>query len=271
MFWENKNWDLTKARPFLSYCFGKGISKPFFYPVYGPSGLEITAQGEEPWPHHRSIWLGHGSVNGVEFWLEGSHCGRIEHVTFTQQFTEGDSAGFEEILDWKAPDGRRFLRETRRVRISPAPKGGGLLDFLTLLTPVEGEVLLGHTNHSFFSIRVAKDLAPIRGGHLVNAEGQEGESGTFGLPSPWCDFWAERGGITEGIALFDHPSNPWYPSQWFTRDYGFMSPSPFYWIDQLRIPLGERLVLRYRVYVHYGTPEEADLNTLWEAWAKTTF
>ena len=35
-----------------------------------------------------------------------------------------------------------------------------------------------------------------------------------------------RGGVTEGIAIFQHPGNRWYPSKWFTRDYGFFSPTP---------------------------------------------
>jgi hypothetical protein len=38
--------------------------------------------------------------------------------------------------------------------------------------------------------------------------------------------------MVEGIALLDHPGNPWSPCKWFTRDYGFISPSPFNWLDQ---------------------------------------
>ncbi|GAF95919.1 unnamed protein product, partial [marine sediment metagenome] len=32
-----------------------------------------------------------------------------------------------------------------------------------------------------------------------------------------------RDGITEGIAILQHPDNRWFPAKWFTRDYGFFS------------------------------------------------
>jgi hypothetical protein len=63
----------------------------------------------------------------------------------------------------------------------------------------------------------------------VNAEGESGEKATFGKNSPWMDYFGKRGDFMEGIAILQHPSNPWYPSPWFTRDYGFMSPTPMYW------------------------------------------
>ena len=60
--------------------------------------------------------------------------------------------------------------------------------------------------------------------------------------------------------LLQHPSNPWYPSPWFTRDYGFMSPTPMYWPENDKETLmkkGTVLNLRYRVLVHAGTHLEA--------------
>jgi hypothetical protein len=59
-----------------------------------------------------------------------------------------------------------------------------------------------------------------------------------------------------------HPSNPWYPSPWFTRDYGFISPTPLYWPqnnDETFLKKGTVLNLRYRVLVHAGTTAEADI------------
>ena len=91
------------------------------------------------------------------------------------------------------------------------------------------DVPIRKTNHSLFSARMAADLSVTNGGTMINAEGLKSEKDTFGKSSPWIDFYGKRGDTIEGLAIFQHPSNPWYPSPWFTRDYGFMSPTPMYW------------------------------------------
>jgi hypothetical protein len=49
----------------------------------------------------------------------------------------------------------------------------------------------------------------------------------------------------------DHPANPWSPCRWFTRDYGFISPTPFNWLDERgwQLETGESIRLRYRIVV----------------------
>jgi hypothetical protein len=64
-----------------------------------------------------------------------------------------------------------------------------------------------------------------------------------------------------------HPSNRWYPSPWFTRDYGFMSPTPMYWPEDdkaTNLKKGETIKLRYRVVVHGGNTTEAGIANLFE-------
>jgi hypothetical protein len=122
------------------------------------------------------------------------------------------------------------------------------------------DVHIRKTNHSLFSVRMAADLSVKNGGSMVNAEGESGEKATFGKNSPWMDYFGKRGDTVEGIAILQHPSNPWYPSPWFTRDYGFFSPTPMYWPvngEETIMKKGEALLLRYRVLVHGGTTEEA--------------
>jgi hypothetical protein len=107
---------------------------------------------------------------------------------------------------------------------------------------------------------------------LVSSEGAVGEAATFGKPAHWCAFYGRRlqaqDQPTEGIALLDHPKNPWAPCPWFTRDYGFISPMPFNWIEQpWRLPAGQAVQLRYRVVLFAGTPEEAGITELSRSWA----
>ncbi len=62
--------------------------KPIIYPLVGPGGHRLTRDFpmKEAGPneksdhdHHRSFWLTHGDVNGVDFWLDDDHCGKIVH------------------------------------------------------------------------------------------------------------------------------------------------------------------------------------------------
>lgn len=122
------------------------------------------------------------------------------------------------------------------------------------------DVTILKTNHSLFSGRMDPDLAVTNGGTMINAEGETGEKGTFGKRSAWMDYYGKRMGKTEGMAILQHPSNEWFPSLWFTRDYGFFSPTPIYWPEKdekTEFKKGEKINLRYRVIVHSGDHNEA--------------
>ena len=97
---------------------------------------------------------------------------------------------------------------------------------------------------------------------MTNAEGKQSEKETFGIQSPWIDYYGKRGNSIEGLAIMQHPSNPWYPAPWFTRDYGFISPTPMYWPENgkdIFMKKGTVLALRYRVLVHSGDCKEANI------------
>ena len=104
----------------------------------------------------------------------------------------------------------------------------------------------------------------------MNAAGASGEKGTLGVASPWADYSGRMFGQTEGIAIFDSPRNPWHPSKWFTRDYGFFSPTPFNWLDDdgVRISTGDSIRLQYRVVVHAGDANAAGIADLYRQWAE---
>ena len=103
---------------------------------------------------------------------------------------------------------------------------------------------------------------------MVNSEGQSGEKATFGQRAAWMDFYGKRQATGyEGIAILQHPSNKWFPSPWFTRDYGFMSPTPMNWPEDgeaTHLKKGEKVKLRYRVIVHGGTVDEAGISRIYE-------
>jgi hypothetical protein len=108
---------------------------------------------------------------------------------------------------------------------------------------------------------------------MINADGDKGEKATFGKPSPWLACFGSRGGgTTEGLAILQHPQNPGFPAPWFTRDYGFLSPTPMFWPADgrnTRIAKGEKLRLCYRVLVFSGTPETAGIGAIFTEFSNT--
>ena len=64
----------------VAYNYKNIVSRPYIFPMIGPSGRMITRIGHPHDPvshrHHYSIWLGHQKVNGVNFWEESDRSGR---------------------------------------------------------------------------------------------------------------------------------------------------------------------------------------------------
>jgi hypothetical protein len=247
---------------FTSYIFSDDEKYPFFYPVNGPvSGGSVTSIRNSDYPHHSSLFFGCDKVNGGNYWQEGLDRGRIISL-----YTEIEQQGVDTVIlasecIWSRPGAISPVRDTRKIIITAPDTSTRQIDFeikMEMLT----DVTIMKTNHSLFSVRMAADLSVVNGGTMINAEGLKYEKNTFGKSSPWIDYYGKRGNGTEGLAVLQHPSNPWFPSPWFTRDYGFISPTPMFWPENGTgnfMKKGTVLNLRYRVIVHSGDFKQAKI------------
>lgn len=247
---------------FTSYIFSSDEKYPFFYPVNGPlSGGSVTSMRNGEYPHHSSLFFGCDQVNGGNYWQEGLDRGRIISSNAEILKEGGDTVVISDECIWSRPGALSPVKDTRKYIITtPSAKVYQMDVEITMVTLMD--VHIKKTNHSLFSARMAADLSVKCGGTMINAEGETAEKGTFGKNSPWMDCFGKRGENIEGLAILQHPSNPWFPSPWFTRDYGFFSPTPMYWPQQGEetfLKKGEILLLRYRVLVHGGTTAEAKI------------
>lgn len=256
---------------FTCYKFDPSQKYPYFWPVNGPaSGKSITTETSEPYPHHHSLFFGCDRVNGGDYWQESNERGQI----ISQRPKIVEPSGTKVVLTdeglWKQPGKEPIIRDQRRIVITAPSDSLRFIDFQVTMEPLT-DIRILKTNHSLFSARVVPELAVTAGGTLVNAEGKTAEKGTFNVASPWCDYYGTRADVTEGIALLQHPSDRWYPAQWFTRDYGFFSPTPMNWLegDQLDIPKGQKLTLSYRVVVHSGDTQKAGIPAIFDAYKQT--
>ena len=116
-------------------------------------------------------------------------------------------------------------------------------------------------------MRVAEGLSVLTGGTLTNSKGQQNEAQTYRQPASWMDCSGKIGRQTCGIAVFDHPQNPAYPTPWFTRNYGIFSPNyGLFQEEPIEITPTSPLHLRYRIYTHNGDVLEGKVQEAWETW-----
>ena len=246
---------------FTGYKFADSQKYPYFWPVNGPtSGKSITTETSQPYPHHHSLFFGCDRVNGGNYWQDINKRGQIVSQGPRIVEASGERVVFTDECLWLQPGVEPIINDTRRIIITAPSKDIRLIDFEIALKPLVNIEIL-KTNHALFSARVVPELSVKSGGTLINAEGKTTEKGTFGVNSPWCDYSGTREDVTEGIAIFQNPHNRWFPSKWFTRDYGFFSPTPMYWLEggRLELPKGRTLTLKYRVVVHAGGVEKAQI------------
>ncbi len=260
--------------PLGAYRANQSQKYPYFYPLNGlASGTSLITESALPYPHHRGLWLGCDPLNGGNYWADnGLESGQIRSEGLDLGRTTGESA---EILDrcrWIRKDGPSPCSDERKFTVALLNERVWVVDADINLTAHEA-ITINKAKHTFFALRAASDISCTYGGMLTNSEGGQGAEGTYGKEAQWCGFHGKRAGcpdVVEGIAVMTHPNNPWKPI-WFTREYGYVSPSPFNFLDApWRLEKGESIELKYRVAIYVGTPMEADLHGVYQQWIEST-
>ncbi len=265
-------WIRLNNRPLTCYRAHRSQKYPYFYPLAGPaSGLSLTDETTLPYPHHRSLFFGCDRVNGGNYWQEGYETGQILSTGPKLGRATKDTVEITDACDWQKPGGPLVMKDRRKISIQVPDENLRFIDWDIEWTAVE-DVTIPKTNHSLFSMRAALDISPKGGGNLVNAQGDTGEKGTFQKKSAWCGFHGKRmtpaGEKVEGIAILDDPKNPWGLAPWFTRDYGFASPTPLYFEEKpWQLAAGKSVSFRYRVVLHIGDPKQAGLDAIHKQWS----
>lgn len=244
---------------------------PYLYPLAGPvSGVCLTAESALPYPHHRGLWLGCQPLNGGDYWGDGAlEQGQIRSAGAKLGPVSPSSAVLTDRCEWVRKDAPSPLEDTRKFTVTVLSERVWLLDAEFHLTARE-DITIKQAKHSFFALRAAADVSPIYGGKLVNSEGGAGADGTYGKTARWCGFYGRRrapGRPVEGIIVMDHPSNPWAPCPWLTRDYGHLSPSPFNFQKKpWTLAKGRSLDLKYRIVLHADDPRKANVDGIYKRW-----
>lgn len=290
----------VNGQPLTEYIPDDG-PKPYFYPLLGPSGVELTrnypmknVEGEKvDHPHHRSLWYAHGNVNGVDFWatlpehLDGTAQPKAAKAkvapllhgvikeTSRAEVVSGSAVGLLRTTDdWLDPKGNVVLTDERVVRVY-ATKGARVFDFdITLKAPGEPAQFVD-TKEGTFALRVASsmDVTAKKGGKIVTSEGIT-DKDAWGKPASWVDYTGPVKDETFGIAILNHPDSFRYPTTWHVRDYGLFAANPFGWHDfgqkesgAVTLAPGETLSFRYRLILHRGDTASAHLDDAFRGYA----
>jgi hypothetical protein len=272
---------------FADYNY-QDVTRPYFYPIIGPSGaamtrnypMKIVENEAQDHVHHKGLWYAHGSVNGHDFWAEGKTSGKTVHEKFLE-IKSGPQVGLVRTQNkLVAHDGTVVCTDERTFRIHNRPHER-MLDFEITVHASNGEVTYGDTKEGTMSIRVAETMrvvGKVGKGHIVNSEGVR-DGATWGKRAKWCDYYGPVDGKTVGVAIFDHPQNPRYPTWWHVRDYGLFGANPFGLHDYENspdktkgnwvLPAGQKATFRYRFYFHDGDENQGKVAEHFEEYVKS--
>jgi len=274
--------------------FGPFTRRPYIYPFVGPHDLELTRLDHPLDPighsHHKSIWIAHADVGGVDFWSERGGTGTIVQESISEVVEKGDRVGALLLLSWRDPSGKKLLVEKRRLTYTDLSLGQLALDIDTTLEAAGAPVTLGKTRFGILGLRVARTMRVQEGlgGIIYNSDEAENESGCFGQHALWCDYSGpvplavdprtdrrtraekERSVPSRivGVACFAHPQNTPDGTQWHVRDDGWMGPGLTREGSRTVRP-GEPLRVRYRIESHGGRPWRSRVAERYRNWVST--
>ena len=265
------------GRLFTRYHYGDQWVRPFLYPFLGPAGEPVTraypmrvdVPGEKhDHPHHRSVWVAYGEVNGTDNWSEQSGHAFQRHRAF-EEVTGGPVFGrIRAVNSWVSRNGAREMDDVREFTFYNL-ESERVVDVKIRFVASGGDVRLTDTKEGgILSVRVATSMDGDKGGLITNSYGGLTEAETWGKPAQWVDYCGPVDGKTMGITIMDHPWSFRYPTRWHVRDYGLFAANPFAlksYEPELgisgdhTIKNGEELGFRYRLYVHDGDTAQASV------------
>jgi hypothetical protein len=264
---------LIDGELFTTYRYLGNPARPCFFPVLGPDKARVTrswplsddiAGESRDHPHHRSLWVAHGSVNGVDNWSEDPGHGYQLHRAFTR-LESGPVLGIMEAKnDWTDADKKKICEETRRLTVYHQAEGRRLFDLEVTFFASEGAVKFGDTKEGgIIALRVATGM---EAGSITNSYGALTEEECWGRRAQWCDYSGPVDGKVAGISIMDNFGNFRFPTYWHVRKYGMYTTNPFGLHDYSNdptvdgrhvLPAGQVLRFKYRVYIHRGNALQA--------------
>jgi len=288
------------GKPFTTYYFNPDVAKAYLQPLRTAQGTIVTRSfpigntippahlhDHALEPHQRPLYFGHGDIDGVDFWSEqvfnkvyhrvpGAHAyGRMVFRKIDEMEDGPNSGTIKAEFNLVSPNKRVLATETQTFTFRGTPESR-IVDCQFVVHAVDNPVVFGDTKEGTFAIRVAPELNSPPG-RMVDSNGVVGEKNIWGTRANWVDYDGTIDGESLGIAVFDSPRSFRHPTYWHARAYGLFAANPFGWSYFTRDPRqdgsytihpGKSLLFRYRVYIHHGNYEQANVAAAYRKYAE---
>ena len=250
----------------------------YIHPLYGLDGEILTDDFPADHRHHRGVFWAwpECTADGRRLDPWALKDARQHHEKFLIRKAGADKAVISIRNRWAfddAPD-KAVVREEITFTVLPAADGHRAIDFDMTFTNVSGKTVtfLGAKNKGYGGLCYRPDAntnrLPITFTHTKGVQPQKED--LLRCESPWADLSTQKpSGGTSGVAIFQNAQNPGYPHPgWMMRHYGFLGVS---WPHEETYELapGKSFHLAYRMLIHRGSAEEADVAKCFEAYANT--
>lgn len=264
---------------FTSFHYQDERVKPYLWPLNADGEVGVSRDwpiGErnktKDHPHHESFYTAYGDINDTDFWAFSSNKG-FQKTTAGDRITGAAYSTIYSELTWHKEDGTPVVDEQRTYTFYNTPSEYRIFDLKTTLIAAHGDAKFDDTKEGgMATVRMNDDLREVGGsGTITNSEGGVGAGETWGKPAAWCDYSGSLDGVGNlGITIMDHPTSFRYPTHWHVRDYGLMGANAFgysYFYEKtdstkngdLLLKKGESITFNYRIYIHKGDVNEANV------------
>jgi hypothetical protein len=259
-------------QPVFVYNFGEmnlpgvraaGTRSSYVHPIYGIEGEALTDDFPLDHYHHHGLFWGwpHVTVGGREYDLWKMRGIRIDFQKWLAKETSARGARLGVENAWVVRD-KPVVKEEVWLDVSPASATSRTIDVALAWTPSEPITLGGAEGKSYGGLTLR--FAPRTETTITTPNGRASEDLLI-TRLPWADLSARFKGASgpSGAAVFVAPDHPDFPPEWMTRDYGVLAVG---WpgIKSKALEPGETVTCRYRVWIHNGMPNTADIATAYE-------
>jgi hypothetical protein len=294
------------GKPFTSYIYPRDQKKPSLFPIRTANGtlvtrgwpLEPRANERTDHPHHVGLWFNYGSVNGLDFWNNSGaigpdrapKMGTVLHKRVIEATSGKDKGDLNVEMDWVDAKGTVLLKEITHY-VFQGDARSRAIERITRLTALKEPVVFGESKEGVFGMRVTRALEQPSNipeaftdasgnetktkvvnnegvtGEYVGSDGKRGDA-VWGTRGPWTMLTGKIGSEAVTLAMFDHPSNPGFPTTWHARGYGLFAANNFgrqafdpkQPESTVTINPGESLTFRHRLLILNGTATPDRMN-----------
>ncbi len=272
---------LEGDRPVFVYNYGMQLApgspedrrrSTYIHPVYDLDGRAMTDDFPADHYHHRGLsWMWpRVTVEGKQLDLWHIRGIRQSFEMWLAQEVGPVCATLGVKNSWHLTDRKvKVMDEWVWVRVFRAGEHGRAIDVRITWRALQPIEILGQVDSGYggFVLRLTKR----QGTSLVTTSGLQAKDSDL-QTAAWADESGKFAGSAEdsGVAIFQHPSNPGFPTGWTLRgadNYGFLGVA---WpgVQPAKMEPGRPVTLRYRVWIHRGDAQTGHVEDAFSAFSE---